>query len=306
MDFATCGCLNSACKLFGKTGAAARLTFHDRHPPAPRVRCLECGGVFSSSTGTAYVGIRTDPTTYRRGVQALAEGVSICATGRLIEVDKDTVQRWLPILSQQCGHVMNYFFRNLHLTECQLDELWTFVYKKEAHLTTLEQLQDIYGDAWVWIAFSPVCKSVPAWVVGKRTLPEARRLVEAEIGHRWADPVLHFTSDELTAVALLVFPPRHSTRASRSIQAGPPMENNSRPFGPLIVRALSYCHRVYGIALGCRRPRPDPGTRCPDGQDCPESRDSVSETVPLGFRDVACAGRRRVAHSTSVVPFSAR
>lgn len=80
MDFTTCCCLNSNCKLFGKTGTAARLTFHDRHRPAPRVRCLECGGVFSTSTGTAYSGIRTDPVTYRRGVQALAEGVSIRAT----------------------------------------------------------------------------------------------------------------------------------------------------------------------------------------------------------------------------------
>jgi hypothetical protein len=57
---------------------------------------------------------------------------------------------------------MNYFFRHLHLRECQLDELWTFVAKKEDHLTPLEKLATVYGDAWVWIAFSPVCKLVPA------------------------------------------------------------------------------------------------------------------------------------------------
>jgi len=61
-----------------------------------------------------------------------------------------------------CQGVMNYFFRNLHLHECQLDELWTFIYKKEAHLTPLEKLREVEGDAWVWIAFSPVCKLVPA------------------------------------------------------------------------------------------------------------------------------------------------
>jgi hypothetical protein len=72
---------------------------------------------------------------------------------------------------------MHSFFRHLHLRECQLDELWTFVAKKEAHLTPLEKLATIYGDAWVWIAFSPVYKLVPAWVVGKRTLRDARRLV---------------------------------------------------------------------------------------------------------------------------------
>ena len=219
MDFTTCCCLNSNCKLFGKTGTAARLTFHDRHRAAPRVRCLECGGVFSTSTGTAYAGIRTDPVTYRRGVQALAEGVSIRATGRLIEADKDTVQRWLPVLSQHGSQVMNYFFRNLHLTECQLDELWTFVFKKEAHLTTLEQLQEIYGDAWVWIAFSPVCKLVPAWVVGKRTLPHARRLVfrlksatDGQIPFFTSDELPHYAEALLDAYGQTVQPPRRGTR----------------------------------------------------------------------------------------------
>src|SRR5713101_9697282 len=92
------------------------------------------------------------------------------ATGRLVSVDKDTVNHWLPVLGQHCQDVMNYFFRYLHLHECQLDELWTFIHKKEGRLTSLEKLAEVYGDAWVWIAFSPVCKLVPAWVVGKRTL----------------------------------------------------------------------------------------------------------------------------------------
>ena len=114
---------------------------------------------------------------------------------------------------------MNHFFRNLHLHECQLDELWTFIYKKEDHLTPLEKLQEVDGDAWVWIAFSPVCKLVLAWVVGKRTLRHARRLIfrlkSATDGH-----IPFFTSDELPhyANALLdvygvwVRPPRNGPR----------------------------------------------------------------------------------------------
>lgn len=196
MEFTTCCCLNPKCPRYGKTGTAARLKFHDWNRAAPRFRCRECRSVFSASSGTAYAGIRTEPTIYQRGVKALAEGVSIRATGRLIEADKDTVQRWLPIVGQHCGELMNYFFRNLHLTECQLDELWTFVFKKEAHLTALEQLQEIYGDAWVWIAFSPVCKLVPAWVVGKRTLSHARKLV-FRLKSTMDGQLPFFTSDEL-------------------------------------------------------------------------------------------------------------
>ena len=180
---------------------------------------MACGERFSARAGTAYTGIRSELKTYIRGVRALAEGMGIRATARLVEVDKDTVNHWLPVLGQHCQEVMNYFFRNLHLKECQLDELWTFIHKKEAHLTALEKLQEVYGDAWVWIAFSPVYKLVPAWVVGKRTLAHARKLVfrlkSATNGH-----IPFFTSDELPhyADALLEVygqweqPPRKGSR----------------------------------------------------------------------------------------------
>ena len=82
--------------------------------------CARCGSIVSATTGMAYAGIRTDLTTYLRGATALAEGLSIHATGRLLGVDKDTANHWLPVLGQHCQSVMNYFFRNLHLLECQL------------------------------------------------------------------------------------------------------------------------------------------------------------------------------------------
>lgn len=113
---------------------------------AARFQCLACGQLVSARAGTAYAGIRTELSTYRRGATALAEGLSIRATGRLLGVDKDTVNQWLVVLGRHCQEVMNYFFRNLHLHQCQLDELWTFIYKKEDRLTPLEKLAAIYGD----------------------------------------------------------------------------------------------------------------------------------------------------------------
>lgn len=219
MDNRTCYCRNPKCRLHGVAGQQGSLKYRDQHGGVERLGCLVCGQRVSTRVGTAYAGIRTDLSTYRKAATALAEGLSIRATARLVEVDKDTVNHWLPILGRHCQEVMNYFFRNLHLKECQLDELWTFIYKKEAQLTALEKLQQVYGDAWVWIAFSPVYKLVPAWVVGKRTLAYARKLVfrlkSATDGH-----IPFFTSDELPhyADALLEVygqwerPPRKGTR----------------------------------------------------------------------------------------------
>ncbi len=77
----------------------------------------------------------------------------------------------------------------------------------------------MYGDTWVWIAFSPVFKIVPAWWVGKRTLQDARQLI-FRLKTATEGPIPFFTSDELPhyADALLEVygelqqPPRQGSR----------------------------------------------------------------------------------------------
>ena len=76
--------------MYGQVAPRARLKRHDWQRQGPRFRCERCGGIVSATTGTAYGGIRTDLTAYLRGATALAEGLSIRATGRLLDVDKDT------------------------------------------------------------------------------------------------------------------------------------------------------------------------------------------------------------------------
>jgi IS1 family transposase len=173
----------------------------------------------SARTGTAYAGIRTDEVTYRYAVTALAEGLALRATGRMFGLDKDTLCSWLPWLGEHCESLMSYFFRDLHLNECQLDELWTFVYKKQDQLDPIEQLVSVYGDAWVWIAFSPVFKIVPAWLVGKRTLRDAHKLVfrlkSATDGHIpffTSDELPHYADALLDAYGELKQPPRQGSR----------------------------------------------------------------------------------------------
>jgi IS1 family transposase len=219
MDLRTCYCRNRECRLYGHTGKQARLTYEDWHRRVPRYRCDVCATRVSARTGTAYSGIRTDEATYRYAVTALAEGLALRATGRLFELDKDTLCGWLPRLGEHCEDVMSYFFRDLHLNECQLDELWTFVYKKEDQLDPVERLLSVYGDAWVWIAFSPVFKLVPAWLVGKRTRRDARKLVfrlkSATDGHIpffTSDELPHYADALLDAYGELKQPPRQGSR----------------------------------------------------------------------------------------------
>jgi IS1 family transposase len=165
-------------------------------------------------------------TQYALGAKLLAEGLGVRASARILEVDKDTVNWWLRCLGMHGAEVMAYHFRHLHLTECQLDELWTFVKKKEERLTPLERMLDVHGDTWVWIAFAPITKVVPAWVAGKRTRQESTRLIQ-RLQSRTDGHIPFFTSDELPhyAAALLevygqtVVPPR-TGRPGRPRNAG--------------------------------------------------------------------------------------
>jgi IS1 family transposase len=91
---------------------------------------------------------------------------------------------------------MLYLWDALPVTECQLDELWSFVHTKERHLATAKRCCDSYGDAWSWLAFAPLWRLVLAFVVGKRT-QESANLLLSRVVHGTDERVPFFTSDQL-------------------------------------------------------------------------------------------------------------
>jgi len=91
---------------------------------------------------------------------------------------------------------MLYLWRDLHVIECQLDELWSFVHTKQPHLPFARLYDETYGDAWVWIAFAPVWRLVVAFVIGKRTQQSADLLLDRVL-HVTDAHMPFFTSDQL-------------------------------------------------------------------------------------------------------------
>src|SRR5262245_23738485 len=168
MEFTTCYCPHPQCTHYGQRGFDAHLVRCGADRGIPRLLCTMCQSTFSVRHGTAYFGVRAEGPNYTIAMRALAEGNSARGSGRIGDVDKDTVCDWVDRAGRHCRAVTTYLFDTLHITECQLDELWSFVRKKEAHLTVAEKVLALYGDAWVWIAFAPAWRLVAAFVVGKR------------------------------------------------------------------------------------------------------------------------------------------
>lgn len=197
MDWETLYCPNRDCRYYGVPFAQSRIVRNGAYKGQKQGLCQACHRSISLRYGTAYFGLESDPALFETAVRALAEGNSIRATGRIVQVDKDTVGDWLNRAAKQCRLVMLYLWRNLHITECQLDELWSFVHTKEQNLAAAKIYCETYGDAWVWVAFAPVWRMVLAFVIGKRSQESANLLLD-RVAYVTDDHIPFFTSDQLS------------------------------------------------------------------------------------------------------------
>ena len=127
---------------------------------------------------------------------SLAEGVGVRTTGRIQRVNEKTVLHVLERAGNHAGKVGRSILLDARVNECQMDEMWSFVGKKEKNLDILERMSSKLGDAWIWIAFDAVNKIVLAHVVGKRTLPHAIKLLQ-EVKRVTVDMPSLFASDQL-------------------------------------------------------------------------------------------------------------
>ena len=219
MDWETLYCPNRSCQYYGVAFHEGGLVKNGSSHGQRQALCRGCGTSVTVRYGTAYWDLNADPVLFEMAIRALAEGNSLRSTARIIQIDKDTACDWLNRAAQHCRLVMLYLWRDLPVTECQLDELWSFVHSKEPHLAAAKLFCTTYGDAWVWIAFAPLWRLVLAFVVGKRTQANAHLLLE-RVAHVTTAAIPFFTSDQLAAyrTALLhVYgqwqqPPRQGTR----------------------------------------------------------------------------------------------
>jgi IS1 family transposase len=157
--------------------------------------CKVCRRSFCERRGTVFFGCKTAPEKICQALAALAEGLSLRATARVFGVDKDTVCAWLKKAAAHSEQVSDYLMRNLDVPEVQLDELWTFVQKKEQNLSAWEKLHTEYGDTWVWIAFDPLYKLILAHVEGDREEAEAEALLQKVKSRLGSGLLPLFTSD---------------------------------------------------------------------------------------------------------------
>ncbi|EDN67498.1 conserved hypothetical protein [Beggiatoa sp. PS] len=155
-------------------------------------------GSISLRYGTAYYDLDVETTLFEIAIRAFAEGNSIRATARILQVDKDTACDWLHRAARHCRIVMLYLWQNLHVTSLQLDELWSFILTLEHNCTEAKLYHESYGDAWVWLAFAPVWRVVLAFVIGSLPQKNANLLLD-RVAHVTDAHIPFFTSDQFSS-----------------------------------------------------------------------------------------------------------
>jgi IS1 family transposase len=196
MDWESLYCPNRDCRYYGIPFHQGLMVKNGSSHGQKQALCRACRSSVSVRYGTAYLGLEAEPAIFETAVRALAEGNSLRATARIVQIDKDTACDWLDRAAQHCRSVMLYLWRHLHVTECQLDELWSFVHTKERNLPYAKIYCETYGDAWVWVAFAPVWRLVLAFVIGKRNQESANLLLD-RVAYVTDDQIPFFTSDRL-------------------------------------------------------------------------------------------------------------
>ena len=125
-----------------------------------------------------FFGLKATSETIYRALASLAEGMGIRATARVFQVKKDTVLLWLRRAGNHSAQVSAYLMRNLEIEQAQLDELWTFVFKKEKTLSHWEKLHSEYGDTWVWTDVDPIHQLALAFHVGEHGEEQAESILK--------------------------------------------------------------------------------------------------------------------------------
>jgi IS1 family transposase len=131
------------------------------------------------------------PERQQQVLHMLLEGNSIRSTERVTGVHRDTICRLLVRFGKACKSFMDKRLRGLTLDHIEVDEIWTFVAKKQGRLTPEEKAEchDI-GDVYLWTALDKETKLVATYLVGKRSADNARRLMK-DLAGRLVMPKAH-------------------------------------------------------------------------------------------------------------------
>jgi transposase-like protein len=93
--------------------------------------CFHCNAYFVETKHTPLYRSRLDRSQVEFLAKSSVEKVSIRSVSRLTNFDRATVSRYYRLLGGHAALINESHTANIPSGECEMDEIWSFIYKKE-------------------------------------------------------------------------------------------------------------------------------------------------------------------------------
>jgi len=120
-------CDNQSCECYGKIGAGNIKINSRAHR---QIYCNRCGNIWVITKDTFFYGLKKPIDIVLKTLKLLSEGMGLRAVCRSMNVTADSVLDWVIKSADHVNEVGAYLKDEMHLTQCQIDEFWSFIFKK--------------------------------------------------------------------------------------------------------------------------------------------------------------------------------
>lgn len=179
----TCHSCQTQCKRFGKHRNGLQ-----------RFRCNQCHKTYTEDHERPLDQMRLPLDRACAVLQLLLEGMSIRSAERITGIHRDTILRLLVLAGERCERLMEERLQSIDVRDVEVDEIWGYVFKKEAHKTAYEQQYAEMGDAYCFVAMERNTKLVLTYYLGKRNAPATEYFI-ARLGGATSSRPYQLTSD---------------------------------------------------------------------------------------------------------------
>lgn len=131
--FTNVACPNRRCRCHGQLGegnVVGNGRYRTRSGLVRNFLCRRCGKSFCERRETAFYDLRSPEDRVLLALQLVLKGMALRAVAGALEVKLDTVRFWLAQAAAHADQVNDALVKQVKVQRVELDELWTFVRKK--------------------------------------------------------------------------------------------------------------------------------------------------------------------------------
>ena len=126
--------------------AQPRVVRNGSHRGRPRYQCRTCKTYFGDTQGTPMYRLKTPAAQVAHALLIVMRRGSLRAAEEITGHKYETISAWLKRAAAHAEAITQVLASDLHLTQVEIDEFWSFVQKKMGQLTS--RTKENAGAAW--------------------------------------------------------------------------------------------------------------------------------------------------------------